>query len=115
MPFPRGMPVILQRYWRILRISTAWKADHLTAYVSFQAAGSVNYCANRIVEEPETLATAIRIGNPASWKTAIEARDQSKGLIDMVTDEQIIEAYQILAAQDGVFVNQHQRHRRRCY
>ncbi|MEC9353053.1 MAG: pyridoxal-phosphate dependent enzyme, partial [Planctomycetota bacterium] len=55
------------------------------------------------VEKPETLATAIRIGNPASWDRAIAARDESGGGIDMVTDDEIIEAYGLLASQEGVF------------
>ena len=53
--------------------------------------------------EPETVATAIRIGNPASWNEAVNARDESGGLIDSVTDEQILDAYRLLAAKEGVF------------
>ena len=56
------------------------------------------------IEKPETIATAIRIGNPASWKTAEEARDESGGLIDCVSDDEIINAYKILARNEGVFV-----------
>jgi threonine synthase len=56
------------------------------------------------IDAPETLATAIRIGNPASWKQAEAARDESGGLIDMVTDDEILEAYQLLASSEGVFV-----------
>jgi threonine synthase len=55
------------------------------------------------VTNPDTLATAIRIGNPASWKKAVAARDESGGLIDMVTDEQIISAYLRLAREEGLF------------
>jgi threonine synthase len=72
--------------------------------LGFQAAGAAPIVHNRIIENPETIATAIRIGNPASWKTAIEARDQSGGLIDMVTDEEILQAYYQLAAFSGIFV-----------
>lgn len=57
-----------------------------------------------VIEQPETIATAIRIGNPASWKLAEAARDESKGYIDSVTDEEILNAYRKVAAQDGVFV-----------
>jgi threonine synthase len=53
---------------------------------------------------PETIATAIRIGNPASWKQAVAARDESGGLIDMVSDEKILAAYRLLAGKEGVFV-----------
>jgi threonine synthase len=55
------------------------------------------------VEKPETVATAIRIGNPASWQKATTARDESGGLIDMVTDEEILDAYRDLARYEGVF------------
>jgi len=56
------------------------------------------------VHNPETIATAIRIGNPASWKKAEKARDESSGLIHAVTDDEILEAYKLLAKEDGVFV-----------
>jgi len=72
--------------------------------VGFQAAGAAPIVLGRAVEKPQTIATAIRIGNPASWKAAVAARDESGGLIDMVTDEEIISAYKLLAASDGVFV-----------
>jgi threonine synthase len=58
---------------------------------------------NKIIKDPHTLATAIKIGNPASWKQAVAARDESGGLIDMVTDAQIVTAYKLIAAQEGVF------------
>ncbi|MBA7533691.1 Threonine synthase [subsurface metagenome] len=56
------------------------------------------------IKKPRTIATAIRIGNPASWKRAEEARDESKGVIDTVTDKQIIEAYKMLSSVEGLFV-----------
>jgi threonine synthase len=56
-----------------------------------------------VVEKPETIATAIRIGNPASWKQAEAARDESGGLIDMVSDDEILQAYQMLASLEGIF------------
>jgi len=56
------------------------------------------------VKDPETIATAIRIGNPASWQQAEAARDDSGGVIDMVSDEQILAAYHLLASREGVFV-----------
>ena len=55
------------------------------------------------VEKPETIATAIRIGNPASWQGAVAARDESDGLIDSVTDEEITKAYRFIAEREGVF------------
>jgi threonine synthase len=71
--------------------------------LGFQAAGAAPIVKGKPVENPETIATAIRIGNPASWKSAVAARDESQGLIDMVTDEEILSAYQRLAAHSGIF------------
>ena len=70
----------------------------------FQAAGAAPLVSGGPVARPETVATAIRIGNPASWAGAIAARDESDGLIDSVTDEQILAAYLLLARKEGVFV-----------
>ena len=71
--------------------------------LGFQAAGAAPIVQGAPVEHPETVATAIRIGNPASWKLATNARDESGGLIDAVTDEQIIAAWRDLARLEGVF------------
>ncbi|RSM82853.1 threonine synthase [Kibdelosporangium aridum] len=70
----------------------------------FQAAGAAPLVHGEPVSNPETIATAIRIGSPASWTGAIAARDESEGLIDAVTDEQILDAYRLLAGREGVFV-----------
>lgn len=70
----------------------------------FQAEGAAPIVRGHPIKDPETIATAIRIGNPASWKKAEAARDESGGLIDMVSDKEIIEAYQLLARKEGVFV-----------
>ena len=69
----------------------------------FQAAGAAPIVLGHPVEKPETIATAIRIGNPASWDYAVAARDESGGLIDMVTDEEILAAYHLLASREGLF------------
>jgi threonine synthase len=69
-----------------------------------QAAGAAPLVRGEPVAEPDTIATAIRIGNPASWASAVAARDESDGLFDAVTDERILHAYRLLAAQEGVFV-----------
>ncbi len=69
----------------------------------FQAAGAAPLVHGAPVPNPETIATAIRIGNPASWQTAIEARDESGGMIAAVTDDEILEAYRRLASEAGVF------------
>ena len=70
----------------------------------FQAEGAAPIVRNKIVPEPETIATAIRIGNPASWSGATSARDDSHGVIEMVSDAQILEAYRFLAAEEATFV-----------
>jgi len=69
----------------------------------FQAAGAAPLVTGKPVSKPETIATAIRIGNPASWDQAIAARDESGGLIDSVTDEEILAAYHLLASKEGIF------------
>jgi threonine synthase len=69
----------------------------------FQAAGAAPLVHGEAVDHPETIATAIRIGNPASWKGAIAARDESGGAIHEVTDEEILDAYRLVAAEEGVF------------
>ena len=70
----------------------------------FQAAGAAPIVAGHPITEPETIATAIRIGNPASWQQAEEARDASGGVIEAVTDEEILAAHRILSSEVGIFV-----------
>jgi threonine synthase len=72
--------------------------------VGFQAAGSAPIFHDRVVESPETIASAIRIGNPASWEGATAALRDSGGAIDIVTDEEIVDAQRELARQEGIFV-----------
>jgi threonine synthase len=79
-------------------------AKTLPAMWGFQAAGSAPIVKGRVITKPETIATAIRIGNPASWCQALDARDQSGGLIESVTDKEILAAYRLVAAKEGVFV-----------
>jgi threonine synthase len=69
-----------------------------------QSAGAAPLVHGRPVPQPETIATAIRIGSPASWGTAVAAREASEGLFEAVTDEQILSAYRLLASREGVFV-----------
>ena len=71
--------------------------------MGFQAAGAAPIVRGDVVTEPETIATAIRVGNPASWDKALTARDESGGTIDMVTDDNIMHAYEMLASKEGVF------------
>ncbi len=79
-------------------------AKHLPQMWGFQAAGASPIVLNKVVSNPETIATAIRIGNPASWKEAVAARDESGGLIDSVTDDEILSAYRLVADKEGLFV-----------
>jgi threonine synthase len=78
-------------------------AKQLPRMCGFQAAGSAPIVDKKIVENPQTLATAIKIGNPYSWKTAEAARDESRGVIEAVTDDEILEAYEMLASMEGIF------------
>ena len=71
--------------------------------IGFQAAGSAPIVEDRVIEVPDTIATAIKIGNPASWKQATAARDESGGLIEAVSDQEILTAYKLLAATEGIF------------
>ena len=78
--------------------------DRLPVMRGFQASGAAPIVEGHVVAKPMTIATAIRIGNPASWDTALLARDESGGAIEAVTDKQILEAYRLLARSEGVFV-----------
>ena len=80
------------------------KIEKLPVMLGFQASGAAPLVSGKIVKDPKTIATAIKIGNPASWQGAIRARDESHGGIDSVTDKEIIAAYQWLAEKEGVFV-----------
>lgn len=75
----------------------------LPKMMGFQAEGSAPIVMGHPIEDPHTLATAIKIGNPASWDSALKARDESGGVIDMVSDDDIIHAYKLLASREGIF------------
>ncbi len=83
---------------------TPGPASQLPQMWGFQAAGAAPIVVGHPIDHPETIATAIRIGNPASWKQAVAARDESGGRIEAVTDEQILAAHRILSAEEGIFV-----------
>lgn len=101
---PVGNAGNITAYWKGYKeYRSAGKSKTLPKMLGFQAAGAAPIVHDRIIEHPQTVATAIRIGNPASWKSATEARDQSGGLIDAVTDEEILKAYHLLAGM-GIFV-----------
>jgi len=101
---PVGNAGNITAYWRGFReYRAAGLAGTVPRMMGFQAAGAAPIVRGEPVEKPETIATAIRIGNPASWKGALAARDESGGVIEAVTDEQILEAYKLLASREGVF------------
>ena len=79
------------------------KINNLPKMIGFEAEGSAAIVQNKIIENPQTLATAIKIGNPASWKLAVNAANESEGFIDSVTDDEILEAYKMLTMEEGVF------------
>ena len=108
-PDQHGLPVgnagNISAYWMGYRqYADAGIASTRPAMWGFQAAGAAPIVRGEIVREPETLATAIRIGNPASWQLAENARDESGGRIDAVTDDQILDAQRRLGAEEGIFV-----------
>ena len=102
---PVGNAGNISAYWRGYRqYASAGKATRLPRMWGFQAAGAAPLVLGHPVLDPETVATAIRIGNPASSHLALAARDESHGLIEAVTDEQILAAQAFLAAKEGIFV-----------
>ncbi len=101
---PVGNAGNITAYWRgYNEYKKIGKIDYLPIMLGFQAAGAAPLVIGRPVERPETIATAIRIGNPASWKGAISARDESGGRIEAVTDEEIVDAYRLIACREGIF------------
>ncbi|MBC7261409.1 MAG: threonine synthase [Chloroflexi bacterium] len=104
LAIPVGNAGNITAYWMGFR---EWQAtghiQHLPHLWGFQAAGAAPIVLGRPIREPQTIATAIRIGNPASWQKAVVARDESGGLIEAVTDEEILAAQQFLAQKEGIF------------
>lgn len=101
---PVGNAGNITAYWKGYQdYRTANQTTRLPRMMGFQAAGAAPIVLGHVVEQPQTIATAIRIGNPASWMAALKAVEQSSGAIDRVTDEEILEAYATVAATEGVF------------
>ncbi|GIJ00162.1 threonine synthase [Sediminihabitans luteus] len=102
---PVGNAGNITAYWKgFTEYAADGTASRTPAMWGFQAAGAAPIVLGHPVTEPETIATAIRIGNPASWAQAEAARDESGGVIEAVTDEQILAAHRLLSAEVGVFV-----------
>ncbi len=101
---PVGNAGNITAYWRgYQEYRKAGQISRVPRMFGFQAAGAAPIVLGQVVEQPQTIATAIRIGNPASWKGALAAVQESDGLIDMVTDEEILEAFKLVAQEEGVF------------
>lgn len=101
---PVGNAGNITAYWKGYKeYKNAGLIKRLPRMLGFQAEGAAPIVRGHPIKNPRTVATAIRIGNPASWKYAQIARDQSGGLIDMVADKEILDAYKLLAAKEGIF------------
>ncbi|MEE8449102.1 MAG: threonine synthase [Thermodesulfobacteriota bacterium] len=101
---PVGNAGNITAYWKgYLEYRSLNIIDRLPKMMGFQAQGAAPLVHGKVVENPETVATAIRIGNPASGREALRARDESGGIIDMVTDREIMEGYKAVASLEGIF------------
>lgn len=103
LAIPVGNAGNITAYWKGFKEYHQLHETGLPEMRGFEAEGSAAIVKNKIIENPETIATAIRIGNPASWEKAVAAANESAGKIDEVTDEEIVAAYQLLAKREGVF------------
>lgn len=103
LAIPVGNAGNISAYWKGFKEYNAKKGTGLPRMFGFEAEGAAAIVKNQVIEKPETIATAIRIGNPASWELAVKARDESDGTIDSVTDEEIIHAFKLIAKEEGVF------------
>ncbi|MEN7366277.1 threonine synthase [Bacillus safensis] len=103
LAIPVGNAGNITAYWKGFKEYHEIKGTGLPVMRGFEAEGAAAIVRNEVIEQPETVATAIRIGNPASWKQAVAAADESNGKIDEVTDEEILHAYQLIAREEGVF------------
>lgn len=101
---PVGNAGNITAYWKGFKEYHEAKQCGTPKMYGFEAEGAAAIVTGIPIAQPETVATAIRIGNPASWKLAEAARDESGGIIDAVTDEEILAAYQLIASREGIFV-----------
>jgi threonine synthase len=103
LAIPVGNAGNISAYWKGFKEYADRKGSNLPQLYGFEAEGAAAIVNNRVIEHPETIATAIRIGNPASWSLASAAVEESNGFIDAVTDEEILQAYKWLAREEGIF------------
>jgi len=102
---PVGNAGNITAYWKGYKeYQAAEKSDTLPRMFGYQAAGAAPIVDGHPIAEPQTVATAIRIGNPAGWQGATDAMKESNGQIDKVTDEEILRAYTLIARSEGIFV-----------
>ena len=101
---PVGNAGNITAYWKgFTEYRQAGRASKTPRMMGFEAEGAAPIVRDQVIAEPETVASAIRIGNPASWEQACRARDESSGVIDCVSDEEILDAYRLLASKEGIF------------
>ena len=101
---PVGNAGNITAYWKgFVEYYQTGRVGRKPHMMGFQAEGAAPIVRGYAIDKPETVATAIRIGNPASWQKAVNARDESNGVIDMVSDDEILSAYRLLATKGGVF------------
>lgn len=104
LAIPVGNAGNISAYWKGFKeYHAAGKASSLPKMLGFEAEGAMAIVKGEPIPNPETVATAIRIGNPASWKTAVAAANESGGQINYVTDDEILEAYRTIASREGIF------------
>ena len=104
LAIPVGNAGNISAYWKGFKeYRELGRSSSLPKMIGFEAEGAMAIVKGEPILNPETIATAIRIGNPASWKTAVAAAEESGGQINYVTDEQIIDAYRTIASLEGVF------------
>lgn len=104
LAIPVGNAGNITAYWKGFQEYNQQKQTGLPKMHGYEAEGAAAIVKNEAIAQPETIATAIRIGNPASWDLAVTAKDESNGAIDLVTDEEILAAYEMLAREEGIFV-----------
>ena len=101
---PVGNAGNISAYWNGFKeYNRVGRSSKLPQMLGFQASGAAPIVRGKVVEKPETIATAIRIGNPVNWSKAVSAAEESGGMIDMVSDDEILDAYKMLASKEGIF------------
>lgn len=103
LAIPVGNAGNISAYWKGFKEYHERKQTRLPRLFGFEAEGASAIVQNKVIPKPETIATAIRIGNPASWNLAVNARDESNGMIHAVSDTEIVAAFKLLARKEGIF------------